>query len=141
MNERYFQAMFLIIRKGHWITEQLNKELKKAGVTEPQYNVLKILAAANGKPLDVQTVQKGMVQRTSNVTRIVDKLQTKGFVNRTECPTNRRKMDLTITEAGKARLAELDKIVIGFHQPLMNNLNDTELETLKALLEKFAKID
>ncbi len=136
MNEKYFQTIFQIIRTGHWITEQISRELKEFGITEPQYNVLRILKAGKGKPLTVQRILESMVQRSSNITRIVDKLQAKKLVHRQECPTNRRKMDISITESGLKVLEQLDKKVHDFHQPMMENLSNEELETLKNLIIK-----
>jgi DNA-binding MarR family transcriptional regulator len=132
----YFQTIHQIILTGHWITEQINKELKLVDFTEPQYNVLRSLKEANGKPLTVQELQSKMVQRSSNVTRIIDKLIKKNCVERKECPTNRRKMDITITTEGLELLKKLDKKVIDFHQPLMQNLTEQELEVLKSLILK-----
>ncbi len=99
---------------GHWITNQVSIELKEFEISEPQYNVLKILTGKKGKPNTVQEIQHRMVQRTSNVTRIVDKLIDKGLVNRQECPSNRRKMDITMTGKGKKLLVQLDNKVHAF---------------------------
>ncbi len=136
MNNPYFQAIFQIIRTGHWITDQVSLELKDFGITEPQYNVLRILRGAKGEPLTVQRILKSMVQRSSNVTRIVDKLKAKGYVNRKECPSNRRKMDITITESGLEILKEMDEKLQAFHEPMMGNLSNEELEILKNLIIK-----
>lgn len=136
MNEVYFQAIYQIITTGHWITDQVSKELKDFGITEPQYNVLRILRGAKGKPITVQEILDNMVQRSSNITRIVDKLLAKGFAERKECPTNRRKMDITLTKGGLEILKKLDKKVLTFHQPFIHKLNQKELETLKKLIIK-----
>ena len=139
MKEKYFQTIHQIICTGHWITDQVSLALKSFGITEPQYNVLRILKEANGNPLTVQTILANMVQRSSNITRIVDKLLSKGFVERKECPSNRRKMDITITEAGKKILKQLDDKVFEFHSPLMDKLTSEELEHLKQLIIKLKK--
>ena len=136
MNKDYFQAIHQIITTGHWITDEVGKALKAFGITEPQYNVLKILNYANGQPVTVGKISDGMVQRSSNVTRIVDKLLSKGLVNRQECPTNRRKMDITITAKGCQLLIKLDKKVSDFHQPMMKNLTKEELVHLQYLITK-----
>lgn len=128
--------MHLLITKGHGVTDKISKELREYDVSEPQYNVLRILFEAKDKPMAVQAVQGRMVQQGSNVTRIVDKLQTKGYVQRCECPTNRRKMDLTLTEEGKKFLKILDKKVNEIHAPLMHKYDANELETLTQLLSK-----
>ena len=136
MNKTYFQAIYEIITTGHWITDEVTKTLKEYGVTEPQYNVLKILKGAKGKPVTVGGILDNMVQRSSNITRIVDKLVAKNFAKRTECPTNRRKMDIVITPTGLNILEKLDKKVHAFHKPYFNKLNSEELDMLKNLIQK-----
>lgn len=136
MNQDYLSAIDQIIRTGHWITDQVSVELKEFEISEPQYNVLRILKVRNGEPIAVQKIQDKMVQRTSNVTRIIDKLLDKGLVNRFECPSNRRKMDITITKKGEELLDELSKKVIAFHQPMAKNLTADEAQTLKKLIIK-----
>jgi len=136
MNPSYYKAIYQIITTGHMITHQVGQELKEFGVTEPQFNVLRILKGARGKPVSVQEILGKMVQRNSNVTRIVDKLLAKGCVERHQCPDNRRKMDITITDTGLALLEQLNKKVETLHQPIMNNLSNEELETLEQLINK-----
>lgn len=136
MNKEYFFAIGQIIRTGHWITDQVNTALKGFDISEPQYNVLRVLNVRGGKPITVQQIQTKMVQRTSNVTRIIDKLLDKGLVERHECPTNRRKMDITITKNGEDLLVELDKKVQAFHAPMSNNLTAEEAKTLTELIIK-----
>ena len=136
MNDKYFSTIHEIITTGHWITDQVALELKEFGITEPQYNVLRILADTQNSPITSQEILEKMVQRSSNITRIVDKLVAKSLVTRQLCPTNRRKMDISITPIGCALLRTLDEKVKNFHQPFMNNLNEEELEQLKHFIIK-----
>lgn len=135
MND-YYNAVYEIIRTGHWITDSVSRELKEFDIYEPQYNVLRILRGAKGKPISVNTILESMVQRSSNVTRIVDKLAAKGLVERTLCPEDRRKMDIIITKKGLDLLKKLDKKVEELHKPMMNNLSSEEANTLKQLIRK-----
>jgi len=132
----YFEAIYEIIRTGHWITDSITKELKEYGIYEPQYNVLRILRGAKGKPISVNSILENMVQRSSNVTRIVDKLEIKGLVERTLSTEDRRKMDIVITNDGIQLLKKLDKKVADFHKPMMNKLSVDESVTLKQLIRK-----
>lgn len=136
MNNEYLEAIFEIIRTGHWITDSVSKELKEFDIYEPQFNVLRILRGAKGKPISVNTILESMVQRSSNVTRIVDKLAAKGLVQRTLSKEDRRKMDIIITDNGLELLKKLDKKVEDFHKPMKNNLTAEEAETLKQLIRK-----
>ena len=135
MND-YFMAIGEIIRTGHWITDSVSKELKEFGIYEPQYNVLRILRNAMGEPISVNRILENMVQRSSNVTRIVDKLAAKGLVERTLSTEDRRKMDILITRDGLKLLKKLDDKVQEFHKPMMKNLTKNEAETLKQLIIK-----
>ena len=132
----YYESIHRIITTGHIITDSINKLLKTLGSTEPQYNVLRILIDANNKPLTLDKIQENMVQRNSNVTRIVDKLLTNGLVTRTECKENRRKKDIIITPWGLEYLKQLDGIVDRFHEPMKERLNDNELKILMELIDK-----
>ncbi len=132
----YFEAVYEIIRTGHWITDSVSKELKEFDVYEPQYNVLRILRGAKGKSISVNTILENMVQRSSNVTRIVDKLETKGLVERTLSAEDRRKMDIVITNDGIQILKKLDKKVADFHKPMTGNLTSEEADTLGQLIKK-----
>ena len=136
MNAQY-QAIYQIIKTGHWITDCVNRELKELGTTEPQFNVLRILRGRKGEPATVQSIQDDMVQRTSNVTRIIDKLIDKGLVNRVLCPSNRRKVDITITAKGLDELKRYDKRVQALHAPMVGNLTAEEANTLTTLIKKF----
>lgn len=136
MNNHYFEAVYAIIRTGHWITDSISKELKEYDIYEPQFNVLRILRGAKGNPISVNRILENMVQRSSNVTRIVDKLATKGLVERTLAIEDRRKMDIIITNEGLELLIKLDKKVQDFHRPMMNNLSPEEADTLNQLIRK-----
>ena len=132
----YWSAIHQIIRTGHWLTDQVGVELKEFGISEPQYNVLRILKGRKGQPANVNEILCDMVQRTSNVTRIVDKLLEKGLVDRQECPTNRRKMDITLTQDGDRLLKRLDHKVRALHKPMAQNLTMEESQKLAHLISK-----
>ncbi len=136
MNELHYRALHGLIRAGHRVTDEVSIRLKVLGATEPQYNVLRILNGAKGKPLSVQEISERMVQRSSNVTRIIDKLVAQNRVVRQECPENRRKMDIVITKVGQAYLKKLDKVVVAYHQEFDGRLDTAEYEQLVTLLNK-----
>lgn len=133
---QYYMAIHQIIETGHWITDEVNRTLKEHKITEPQYNVMRILKQNEGRALTVQEIQGQMVQKSSNVTRIIDKLITKGLVTRQECATNRRKMDINITEEGLEYLKVLDKKVQAHHQPMIDRLTMEDAKQIQQLIKK-----
>ena len=82
-------------------------------------------------------IQERMIAKTSNTTRLVDKLLLKELVLREVCPNNRRKMEITITEKGLELLLQLDPLVEAHERAFSKNLSVEELELLNELLEKF----
>jgi DNA-binding MarR family transcriptional regulator len=119
------------------ISEKFNEILKPFDLSPEQFNVLRILRGQKGNPVNMFTIQQRMIAKTSNTTRLVDKLLLKDLVIREICPENRRKMEITITAKGLKLLASLDPIVKEHEKRFAKNLTVTELELLNELLEKF----
>lgn len=119
------------------ITDRFNEVLKPFDISGEQFNVLRILRGQKGCPANMSLIQERMLAKTSNTTRLVDKLLLKDLVTREVCPDNRRKIEVQITAKGLALLEELDPKVDNYEQALAINLSGTELETLNDLLEKF----
>ncbi len=128
--------MVHLLYTSNVVTERLNDTLKPHGLTIPQFNVLRILRGQEGKPANLSTVQERMVTKMSNTTRIVDKLIHKSLVNRDICPTNRRKVEITITRKGLTLLNQLDKVIDNAENSLVGSLSEKEIEDLNLLLEK-----
>ncbi len=119
------------------INEVISNALKPFEVSEQQFNVLRILRGQNGKPANLSTLNDRMVTKMSNTTRLVDKLILKGFVDRITCPSNRRKVEISITSEGKKVLNQMDKAMAKAEKYLLNNLSKKELEQLNILFDKF----
>ena len=119
------------------ISEKFNELLKPFDLSPEQFNVLRILRGQKGKPANMSMIQERMIAKTSNTTRLVDKLLLKELVLREVCPINRRKMEITITEKGLELLLQLDPLVEAHEQSISQNLTVAELELLNELLEKF----
>lgn len=119
------------------LSDKFLELLKPYGLSGEQYNVLRILRGQKGKPANMACIQERMIAKTSNTTRLVDKLLAKEFVNRSICPINRRKMEITITQKGLDILNELDPKVIEHEEYFASKLTPSELEQLNLLLEKY----
>ena len=119
------------------ITENFNEILKPYELSSEQYNVLRILRGQKGNPANMSLIQDRMVAKTSNTTRLVDKLLMKDLVTRKVCSENRRKIEVLVTQKGLDVLRELDPKVIMHEQSLSSNLNESEIAQLNQLLEKY----
>lgn len=119
------------------LSEKFNEILKPYDISGEQYNVLRILRGQKGNPANMCVIQERMLAKTSNTTRLVDKLLLKKLVTREVCPENRRKIEVTITQKGLDVLNELDPKVIEHEKAFSKNLNKDEIITLNQLLEKY----
>ena len=109
--------------------------LKPCGISEPQYNILRILKGA-GKPITVNQVKERMVQKSPNTTRLMDKLCEKSLIKRSRCENDRRVVYIEILEKGAELLEEIR--FDGF-EPYMKQLSKAEAMELNLLLDKIRK--
>jgi len=116
------------------LQEVITESLKPFDITLQQFNVLRILRGQKGKPANLSTIQDRMVAKMSNTTRLVDKLISKKYVHRIVCPTNRRKVEISITQEGLDFLQKIDPIITTAEEKLVSALTQKECEQLSNLL-------
>ena len=122
------------------ISDKFQEIMKPYDLSSEQYNVLRILRGQKGTPANMCVIQERMISKSSNTTRLIDKLLIKEMVTRKECPDNRRKIEILITAKGLEILQKLDPLVIEYEEKFAANLTNTELENLNFLLEKYRTI-
>lgn len=131
----YHKAAVNIIFTNNWLLQKQAAIFKPYDITQQQYNLLRILRGQHPKPATVKVLKERMLDKMSDVSRLVEKLRLKGLVQRHICPDNRRNVDVCITEDGLNLLAQIDK-----HQEEMDsflsNLNEGEISHLNILLDK-----
>lgn len=119
------------------ILDRFSEIMKPYDLSGEQYNVLRILRGQKGNPANMCVIQERMLAKTSNTTRLVDKLLLKDYVTRNVCPDNRRKIEVSITQKGLDVLKELDPKVDEHEHSFAANISPEELELLNQLLEKY----
>jgi len=125
-----------IIHTRNVISDTFLEMIKPYGISEEQFNVLRILKGQKGNPINMSTIQERMLSKNSNTTRLIDKLLIKDLVTRNVNPKNRRKVEITITNKGLELLTLLNPQVIIHHDHFFRHLTPEEQKQLKALLEK-----
>ncbi|WP_421869078.1 MarR family winged helix-turn-helix transcriptional regulator [Marinoscillum sp.] len=129
------KALINIIYTNSWLNQTQIGFFKKFDVTTPQYNILRILRGQYPNPATVNLLIERMLDKSSNASRIVDKLEKKGLVERKQCSQDRRAVDVLITQKGLDLLSEIDG-QMGEWENLMQNLSEDECATLNNLLDK-----
>jgi DNA-binding MarR family transcriptional regulator len=109
--------------------------LKQFELTPPQFNVLRILRGQFPKAITVNEIINRMLDKSSNASRIVEKLKAKELINRKECEHDRRQVDVSITQKGLNILIEIDQLEEKFAFGT-GSLTDEEAEKLSTLLDK-----
>ncbi|SDB40701.1 DNA-binding transcriptional regulator, MarR family [Flavobacteriaceae bacterium MAR_2010_188] len=130
-NEK-IKALLNILYTANWIMNYQIEFFKPFGISPQQFNILRILNGAN-KPLKVQTIKSRMIEKSPNATRLMDKLCAKNLIERIDCPTDRRVVNVKITKQG---IKLLDSISIDFDNSLTKNLSEAEAQNLSDLLDK-----
>ena len=110
--DSYNKAVVNLLYTHSYLVSFQTAVLKPMDLSPEQYNVLRILRGQQGKPATIAAIQDRMLNTMSNASRLVDKLQAKELVKRDECPENRRKVDVLITEKGLRLLEFLELSLI-----------------------------
>lgn len=118
-----------------WVESYQLRFFKQYDLSTQQYNVLRILRGQKGHAIPITSVSERMIDRMSNTSRLVDKLCTKNFVERSTCKVDRRAVDLKITDTGLALLAKIDDGIAGSQEDLIN-ISEDDLSQLNKLLDK-----
>lgn len=128
------KAIVNIRYTSNWLSGIQNSFMKKYDLTMPQFNVLRILRGAK-ESINVQKIKDRMVEKSPNLTRLIDKLESKQFLSRSNASNDKRTILVSITPEG---LNVLDRIDIDLkNEDFFNlNLSDQEANTLSNLLDK-----
>lgn len=106
------------------------------GITQQQYNVLRILRGAGPEGLPTLAIADRMIQRTPGITRLIDRLKKKGWVARSRAACDRRQVVCTITDSGLRLLSELDQPIQQEDDDALAMLDDEEVTQLIDLLAR-----
>lgn len=132
-----FQRAYLnIIFTANWMEARMQKMLKAYNITAPQFNVLRILRGQKGRPMSAYAIQERMIHRTSNVTRILEKLVEKRLVTRESSPNNRRMIDVKLTEDGLALINSTDEVAVDAYQGVSSALSEEDAGLLGDWLDR-----
>ena len=131
----YHKAIVNIVYTYNWMIEKQTRQLKPFDITLQQYNILRILRGQHPNPATVKLIKERMLDKMSDVSRLVEKLRIKELVNRNICLHDRRNVDVYITEKGLGLLKELDPKEKEMGE-FMSNLSKNEIEQLNTYLDK-----
>ena len=131
----FSKAVINTIYTNAWLHQRQFDLFRSCDLTTPQFNILRILRGQYPNPSTVNLLIERMLDKSSNASRIVDKLEQKGLVVRKQCAGDRRAVDVFISTKGLSVLEEMDEKMAKWEAD-HNNLTEKEAATLNKLLDK-----
>ncbi|CAG0988526.1 hypothetical protein PHYC_02159 [Phycisphaerales bacterium] len=130
------EAHLNLLRTAAQLGAAFETLLQPHGLSGPTYNVLRILRGAGDAGRACHEIAEHMVARGPDVTRLVDRLESRGLARRARTHTDRRVVITTISPAGLQILESLDQPILDLHKAQLGHLSRRELATLNDLLAK-----
>lgn len=130
------EAILNVMVTYPWLVGKLSAAMVAYDLTPAQYNVLRILRGRHPERATCSYIGERLLDRTPDVTRLLDRLQRAGLIERRRAAHDRRVVEVRITEDGLDRLKQVDRPVGEAIRCLTAGLTEEEHRTLSALLEK-----
>ena len=130
-----FQKMGInLLFTANWLNEQIGKMLSEEGVTQQQYNILRILRGS-ATPLSTLKIRERMLDKMSDTSRIVDRLIAKELVVKNTCEKDKRLVDITLSPKGISLVDQLDQYNERI-DALLKGINESEAQMMNQILDK-----
>jgi len=123
-----------VVYTNNWIVDNLQCILKEYGLTRSQYNILRILAGAN-LPMSTADIRLRMLEKMSDITRLIDRMIKKGWVTKSTRDSDKRRVDIELTDEGRSLLTQISALPQPIHS-FAKELSLSEAQDLNRLLDK-----
>jgi DNA-binding MarR family transcriptional regulator len=131
------EAFLALLRTAAVVKRPVAKVIEGQGLSLAQYNVLRILRGAGEDGLPTLAIRERMIEEAAGITRLIDKLESAGFVRRERSsPGDRRQVICRVSGAGRELLARVDACVRTKVEGAMDMLDEEQLESMLALLDR-----
>jgi DNA-binding MarR family transcriptional regulator len=127
------KAVINLIYTSNWLQTRQQLFFKSFGITGQQFNILRILKGQFPKSISATEIKSRMLDRNSDVSRLLDRLAAKHLISKKTCPNDKRASDVLISDQGLALLSEVGK---AHQQDRFLTLSDCEAAELSELLDK-----
>lgn len=125
-----------VIYTNNWLNVMLEKRAGAKQITLQQFNVLRVLRGQFPNPVTNNLLKERLLTKTPDISRLVDRIVSKGLVSRTKNSIDKRAVDLLITDEGMKLLQEIEEDMM-LDDVLSENLSEEECMQLSELLDKF----
>ncbi|PUZ24876.1 MarR family transcriptional regulator [Chitinophaga parva] len=133
----YHKGMVGLIFVGNWIVSKHQQFFKRFDITMQQFNILRILRGQYPGTANINLLKDRMLDKMSDVSRLVERLRKAELVDRKSCPSDRRAVDVIITQKGLELLEAIDAEIDELQDDMTATLSEKEIQQLNKLLDKF----
>ena len=130
------QVFVKLLRAADSLTRGAEALLKPSGLSGTQYNVLRVLRGAGPEGLLCREIGCRMISRDPDITRLLDRMESRGLISRARGEEDRRVVKTRITPEGLRVLDDLDTPVQDLHRRQLHHLPVAELQKLSRILER-----
>ena len=128
------QEAFLNLARTFSVLNNLfNQLFKRHGLTQPQYNAMRILQGHGGR-VSIYQIAEEMITPQSDMPRLIERLESRAFVTKTRCKKDRRVVWVELTDDGKAILNQIAEPLSDLHRQSLSHLSEEQLDQLNKLL-------
>jgi len=129
-----------ILKSGYWYDKNVRTVLMPFGISHEQFNVLRILEHHYPRKFSLKELQARLMNQTANTTRLVEKLKQKGLITSEYSRTDRRLLQIGITEAGLEVLSEIQEPLFKLSEQVNKNLSEEDRTSLIRILRNMRTV-
>ncbi len=131
------RAYLAVVRAYETLSADIAQFFQERGITPQQFNVLRILADdTSGVGLRCSSISERLTNRVPDITRLLDRLERAGLVERHRDPSDRRVVRAGLTDDGRALVERMEAPLEEAFRALFSHLDEDELDQLITLLKK-----
>ena len=134
------KLMINVIYSANLLNLITSRLFKPYELSPQQYNVLRILRGQKGESIALMDIEYRMLDKSSNVSRLVDKLISKDLINRSISSKDRRRIEIVITSRGVSVLKEIDVILSEMNSKIKAIISDDNAKKTNRILDQLREI-
>ena len=134
------KLMINVIYSANLLNLITSRLFKPYELSPQQYNVLRILSGEEGESIALMDIEHRMLDKSSNVSRLVDKLISKDLINRSISSKDRRRIEIVITSRGVSVLKEIDVILSEMNSKIKAIISDDNAKQTNRILDQLREI-
>lgn len=134
--DEYQKLNINLLFTASWLNQMTTQSLRPYKISWQQFNILRILRGRHPEPATIKLLSERMIDKMSNASRLVEKLRQKNFIERTESSTDRRRVDIILTDLGLKIVEEASQILEQEVHRTLSTISKEEAKHFNQLLDR-----